>query len=167
MLRATALRIGLVDQRARVACGQLAFIDVKLDRVGQLQQPQRIGDMAAALADDVRDVVLAVTVLVGQRLIAGRLFQRIQIGALDVFDDRKFKRFGVGDFEHDDRHFVQARALRGAPSPLAGDDLELLAAVRRRPHHDRLNDAALADRLRQFVELGIGEDAARVARIRR
>ncbi len=42
-----------------------------------------------------------------------------------------------------------------------------LAAIRRRAHHDRLNDAALADRLRQFVELGIGEDATRIARIRR
>ena len=80
--------------------------------------------MAAALADDAGDVVLAVLVVIDQRLIAERLFQRIEIRALHVLDDGEFERLAVGHFENDDRHFVQLRALRRAPAPLAGDDLE-------------------------------------------
>ena len=53
--------------------------------------------MAATLADDLGDVVLRVIELVGERLIAARLFQRIEIAALDVLDDRQFERFGVAD----------------------------------------------------------------------
>ena len=36
----------------------------------------------------------------------------------------------VGHLEHDDRHLVQAGALRRAPAPLAGDDLEIVRAPR-------------------------------------
>jgi hypothetical protein len=71
--------------------------------------------------------------------------------------------FAIGDVEHDDRHFVQVGALRRAPAPLAGDDLEVVGAAG--AHHDRLDDAALADRGGQFGELGVGEQLARIARI--
>ena len=99
----------------------------------------------------------------GEHLIAGRLFERIEIGALHVLDDRELERFAVADVEHDDRHFVQAGALRRAPAPFAGDDLEVVGAAR--AHHDRLDDAALADRMRELVQLGVGEQLARIARI--
>ena len=100
-----------------------------------------------------------------QRLIAHRLFQRIEIGALHVLDDRKLERLAVGHLDHDDRHVVHAGALRRAPAPFAGDDLELIGRALDRAHHDRLDDAALPDRGRKLVELGVGEIAPRVARI--
>ncbi len=71
----------------------------------------------------------------------------------------------VGHLDHDDRHVVQAGALRRAPAPLAGDDLEVVGGAAHRAHHDRLDDAALPDRGRQLVELGVGEIAPRIARI--
>ena len=80
--------------------------------------------MAAALADDFRDVVLAVFELVAERLIARRFFERIEVFALDVLDDRKLERLGVADLENDHGHVVNAGALRRAPAALAGDDLE-------------------------------------------
>ena len=48
-----------------------------------------------------------------QRAIAFGLFERIEIGALHVFDDGELKRFGVGRLDDDDRHLVQVR--RAAP----------------------------------------------------
>ena len=39
-----------------------------------------------------------------------RLLQRVEVGALDILDDRKFQRLAFAHFEHDDRHFVQPRA---------------------------------------------------------
>ena len=122
--------------------------------------------MAAALADHFGDVVLGVAVIFHQRPIAFGLFQRIEVGALHVLDDRKLQRFAVGRLDDDDRHFVQAGALRGAPAPLAGDDLECVGRAADRPHHDRLNHAALANRSRQLIQLFVGEHAPRIARIR-
>jgi hypothetical protein len=58
---------------------------------------------------------------------------------------------------------VQTRALRRAPAALAGDDLVIVGAAR--AHHDRLNDAALADRVGELGEFRVGEQLARIARI--
>ena len=69
-------------------------------------------------------VFLAAFELVGQRVIALRLFHRIEVFALHVFDDRDLERIGVADVDRHDRHFVQAGDLRGAPAPFAGDDLD-------------------------------------------
>ena len=136
----------------------------RLHRLGQLQQPHHVGDMRPALADDLRHLLLRVIALLHQRDVAGRLLDRIEVGALHVLDDGEFERLHVGRLDDRDRHLVQAGALRRAPAPLAGDDL---VVVRRAgcAHHDRLDDAALLDRLGELVEFGLGEIAARVARI--
>ena len=144
----------------------LPALMIGLDRLRQLQQAQRIADVAAALADDPGDVLVAVTVLARQRLIAAGLFQRIEIAALHVLDDGELERLAVGRFERHDRNVVQAGALRRPPAPLAGDDLVGILRPAHRPHHDRLDDAALLDRCRQVIELRLGEMPARIARIR-
>ena len=122
--------MGFADQHARVTGGELAVVNIGLHRVWKFQKPQRIGDIASALADDLGDLFLAVVKLLHQRAIAFRLFQRIEIGALHVLDDRKLQRFRIGRLDDDDRHLVQAGALRRAPAPLAGDDLEAVGARR-------------------------------------
>ncbi len=155
--------VGLADQHARMTGAQLAGGDVALHRLRQFQKSQRVGDVTATLADDLRDIVLAVIERVDQRLIAGGFFERIQVGALHVLDDRKLERLRVGRFDDDDRHLVQAGALRGTPAPLAGDDFEFVLADI--AHDDRLDDAALPDGCGQLFELGFGEMLARVARI--
>ena len=75
------------------------------------------------------------------------------------------ERFRVGRLDDDHRHLVQLGALRRAPAPFAGDDLELVVDAAQRPHHDRLDDAALAHRSGELFELGVGERAARIARV--
>ena len=82
-----------------------------------------------------------------------------------LVDDGKLKRFAIAHFEQEHRHVMQARDLRGAPAPLAGDDFVLIDRAAHSAHQDRLNHAALADRRRKLVEFGIRKDAARIARI--
>ena len=77
--------------------------------------------MAAALADDLGDVFLGAFELIGERVIALRLLDRVEILALHVLDDRKLERVAIADVERNDRHFMQA----GAFAPRA-------SAVRRR-----------------------------------
>ena len=117
-------RIGHADQRAGVTGRQLARCDVGLHLGRQFRQPHHVGDVAAALADDLGDLVLAAFEFIGQRVIALRLFHRIEIFALHVFDDRDLERVAVADIDRHDRHLVQAGDLRRAPAALAGDDLD-------------------------------------------
>ena len=117
-------RIGHADQRARVAGRQLARCDIGLHLGRQFCQPHHVGDVAAALADDLGDLVLAAFEFVGQRVIALRLFHRVEVFALHVFDDRDLERVAVADIDRHDRHFVQAGDLRSAPAAFAGDDLD-------------------------------------------
>src|SRR5260370_23367993 len=51
------------------------------------------------------------------------------------------------------------------PASLARDDLVGVRRAVHRAHHDRLDDAALAHRGGQLVELGLGVIAARIARL--
>ena len=145
---------------------ELAVVNVGLHRIGEFEQPQCIGDVAAAFADDLGDLFLAVAELIHQRAVSVRLFQRIKVGALHVLDDRKLQRFGVGCLDDDDWDLMQSGALRGAPAAFAGDDLVAVGNTAQRPHHDRLNDAALTQGGGELVKLGVGECAPRVVRIR-
>ena len=115
----------MADEQPRVAGRELAVAHQRLHRLGQLQQPHQVGDIRPALADDLRHLLLRVIALLHQRDIAGRFLDRIEVGALHVLDDGEFERLHVGRIDDGDRHLVQAGALRRAPAPLAGDDLEI------------------------------------------
>ena len=121
--------------------------------------------MAAALADDLCDVFLAAFEFVRERVIALRLFHRIEVFALHILDDHDLERVAVADIDGNDRNLVQAGELRGAPAPFAGDDLVAIGDALHRTHHDRLDHAMLLDGGREFTELRIGKCPARIARI--
>ena len=113
----------------------------------------------------LREISWRVGELVHQALIAFRLLDGIEVGALDVLEDRIRAR-SVVDLDDDHRHLVQAGLLRRAPAALAGDDLVFVRTCRDRPHHDRLDDAAILDRLGQLLQIRIVERLSRVARVR-
>ena len=102
---------------------------------------------------------------VRERVIAVRLFHRVEVFALHVLDDRDFERVAIADFHRHDRHLVQAGNLRGAPAAFTGDDLEAIGDALHWPHHDRLDHAALPDRIGELAEFGIRKCAARITRI--
>ena len=84
---------------------------------------------------------------------------------MNILDDGDFESLAVARFDDDDRDLVQAGALRGAPPPLAGDDLIGVRDARNGARQNGLNDAALLDRGGEFVEFGLVEIPSRIARI--
>src|SRR5712691_388181 len=120
--------------------------------------------MTAAFADGFGDAGLAVAKFTREAAIGLGLFERREVFTLQVFDQRDFERFRIAELAADDRDLVQPNPLRGAPAPLAGDQLEIRRPVGARPHQERLDDALLADRLREPVEFGLGEHSARLKR---
>src|ERR1700733_4361335 len=112
---------------------------------GQVGQPKRIGDVAPAFADHARDVAVRIAINLAELGIAGGLLERVQVGALDVFDDGDFERFAVAGLDDDDGDLVQARSLRGPPAALAGDDLVRGRNAGNGANDDRLDDPAFLD----------------------
>ena len=97
---------GSADNRARVAHRERAGGDVAAHFFGEFQQPQVVGDRRAILADLRGDVVLLQMKFVGEPLIGGRGFHRVEILALDVLDQRHLEQplaVAGGDVLDDDR----------------------------------------------------------------
>ena len=85
-----------------------------------------------------------------------RLFQGIQILALDIFDQRHRHGGFIVDTADQRRNFVQARHLRGTPAALTSDDFVTARLSRLtfvdRPHDDRLHQPLRADGVRQLLQ---------------
>ena len=97
--------------------------------LGQVEQAQQVGDVAARLADQPADLVLVVPEADDQLLVGLGLLDRVEVGALDILDQRDFGGRGVVELADERRDAVELRLLRRAPAALAGDDLD----SRRRP----------------------------------
>jgi hypothetical protein len=104
-----------------------------------------------------------VAVIGGEAAISLRLLDRVEIGALDVLDQRDLERLGLAELAHDSGDLVEVCPLRGSPAPLAGDDLEAVAVG---ADHDRLDDSALLDRGGELRQCGLVEGAPGLAGVR-
>ncbi len=146
---------------AQIACAhQIEHI------VRQLQQTHQIGDVAAAFCQRSGQFLLGVAEPVHQLPIACGLFHRVQIGALDVLDDRDFKHFGVGIIANQNRKLDAA-----APSALRASGVRprqsrnCLVSLGLLPHDQGLDNTFFADRCGQFLQLFGAEQAARLIRV--
>ena len=94
---------------------------VSLDQGRELEQPQTVGDAAPIAPDALGKLLLGPPELREQSLVGLGLFHRIQIFALDVFDERHFQCKLVWNVAHNGGDFIQAGALCRAPTTFAGD----------------------------------------------
>lgn len=83
-----------------------------------------------------------------------RLFYRIEVFALQIFDERDFHGLFVWNVLNDDGDAMHRNELSCAPAALAGEQLKTRAAP---ADDERLDNSGAADRLRQFVESGLSE----------
>ena len=120
--------------------------------------------MAAALADGFGETRLGAAKLLHQPAVGLSLLERRQILALQVLDQRHFQRVRIRQRADDDRDLMHADALRGAPSPLARNQLEDGFLTGERPDQQGLDDALFADRPGERIELGLVKTAPRLER---
>ena len=125
-----------------------------LHRVGQVEQAQQIAGGAAAAADGLGGLLVCQTKFADQALQSLGLFQRIEVFALHVFDQR---HGGCGmvvhcAYQHGRR--LQAGQVCSSEPPFAGNDLVFpgVGAIRQLAHEDRLHDALRLDAFGQFVQ---------------
>ena len=81
----------------------------------------------------------------------------VEIFALEIFHQSDLHRLVVARIADHDGHLAEAGAHSGTPAPFAGNQLEtvILGA-----NYQRLDDALIANRRRQFVDLGFVETAS-------
>ena len=157
-----ALRVGQPQQGAGVARGDLAVADGAEDLVGQLQQPDQVGDGRAVQAQPPGELFLSSTVT-AEILAKGRgLFDGIEVLSLQVFDHRQLEDALVVQVQHPRGNLVELGLDAGPEPPFAGDELVALADG---SHQDWLEHAVLAQRIRQGGNLCRREITARLIRV--
>jgi hypothetical protein len=87
-------------------------------------------------------------------LVRGGLFERVQVGAVDVLDEGVAEQVLLGGLADHGRDRREAGCLGGPEAALAHDEL---VAVPDGPGHDRLEDADGADAVRQLGQLVLVE----------
>ena len=120
--------------------------------------------MTARFVDDLGQRFLRMAIFARKPLIRLRLFDRVEVLALDILDQRNFERLRIVEVADDDGHLMQPGPLRRAPAAFTRDDLIIVTV---RPDDDRLDQSARGDRGGEFVEQRIVEMATRLIGVRR
>ena len=154
-----SLRIVDGQECAGMAGCDAAFLEQILDWLLELQQANGVGNRGAVFAGALGDLLLRQVKFISQALEGVRLLDRVEIFALEVFDQRHLQRHLLRDIADDDRNAEQAGALRRSPAAFAGDQLE---APGDPADHQRLHDAAGMNRARKLVESFFAEARARL-----
>src|SRR3546814_1469294 len=99
----TLFRSRRADQGAGMAHAELLFDHLPLNGRGKIEKAHQVRHMAARLADQPGQRLLAVLELRDQLAIGIRLLDRIEVFALDILDQRDFQRFRLVEIPDEDR----------------------------------------------------------------
>ena len=109
--------------------------------------------MTSALSEALRQSLLCVSEFVHQLPIRFSLFQHIQVGSLNVFNDRNFKDSLIIQLSQQHRDLMDLRNLGGPPAPFSCDDLVFSFPTTRLLSYDKWLDNSLGfDRSRKLFQ---------------
>jgi len=123
----------------------------RLDRkLGQTEETDALGNRNAVLPDPLAEGFLGQAEVTQQPLNGARLFDGVEVGALQVLDQRQLQPLleaAAAAGMHDDRNLRQAGDLGSAEPPFAGDQL---IARKSLANQQRLQDAVDSDGVGEF-----------------
>ena len=109
--------------------------------------------MAAAFVDKFRDLGLRHTFVVRQPLVRPCFFDRIEILALQVLDQRQRHHLAIVERTNNGGNVMQPGTLCGSPAAFSGN--EFVPPVTLWTNDDRLDNPACSDRGGQLVKRGV------------
>ena len=130
----------------------------------QLQQAEQVGDRRAIDLHAAGQLFLRALILIDVPLERFGLFDRVEVLALDVFDDGELGHLAIVHVANLHGHLAPVGGLGGTQAALAGDQLE---AVARAADDERLQNAVGANAIGQIGDLGLVECLARLVRVAR
>ena len=151
------------EQGLGVTGGKLALAEETLDVVVEGEEADAVGDRRAGLAEALGDGVLREVEVAHERGEAEGFIDRIEVGSLEVLDEREHGAGSVAGLEDAGGDGLLADQLEGAEAALTGDEFVALLHL---TDDDRLHEAFRTDRVGEFLDLGVVEIAARLAGIR-
>src|SRR2546423_5174808 len=96
---------------------------------------------------------------IGEALVAARFLHGIQIGALEILDQRQREQRAIVDVANDRGDIIPAESCRSTKATLAGDELEIIA---RPSDGNRLQQTGRLERRLKLVQLRFIELASRL-----
>jgi hypothetical protein len=132
-----------------VTGGKLSLFEQFQDCFLKLEEPKRIGNRCAVLAGALRNLFLRKVKFIGKTLKRVGLLDRVEVLALEVFNQGHFKSHVIGDVSNHDRDATETSSLGRAPASLACNELVPGADS---ADYKRLNNSAGTNRARKFVE---------------
>src|SRR6266542_588929 len=146
----------------RMALRDVAVVHCDLDGRICVEQPECVGDRRASSSDTFRDLVLREAELICELPIGMGLLHRVEVGTLDVLDQRQLELAAIGEVPDDCRDPLQSGHLRRSEAALSGNEL---VAVEHLGHEDRLQDAVLPDARCEILYCLVGTAATRLVRV--
>ena len=114
------------------------------NRGGQVQKAQAVGQAGTLFAQLFGRLFLGEAAFVHQLAVTHGLFHRVQILALQVFNQGQFHGLLVAHVPDDHRHLGQTRHAGSTPAALARND-DIPGPQRLRPHRNGLQQAVFGD----------------------
>ena len=151
------------EQRPRMAGGERAALDHLLHLHQEGKHAQKIRDRRPILPHRLGDLLLRQLEFFDQPPIAAGLFDRVEVRALEIFDERQHQHRAVVEVANDRRDLRPAEVGRGAEASLAGDQLERVALS---ADGYRLKQSARLERRLELRQLRRIEFATRLKRVR-
>ena len=138
------------EQDLGVSGAQASLRQVVLHFGCEFQQAHGIGHGGTALADASADLLLGEPEFLGKPCVGGGLLDRVESFTLEILNEGQLEDLLITGLADDDGCLGQAHLQRGAQAAFARDELILPGDE---PDDQRLDDAALADRVDEFPEL--------------
>src|SRR6185437_655198 len=151
------------EECASMAETQRRLFDHLLNRFRESENAKEVRDRRAIFRDRVGDLLLRELELVDEATVAARFVDRVQVGALEILDEGENEQGAIVEIANDRGDLGPAEVGRGAEAPLAGDELERVAAS---ADGDGLQQAAHLERGLELGELCRIEIAPRLEWIR-
>ena len=121
--------------------------------------------MASTFSDFSSKIAVSITKINAKFLISLSFFNNIQIGPLNVFNNRYFEGLLICCFNYTYGNIKNGSELCCSPTSLSSNNLKPIARMWRLSNQYRLKHPASADRLRKFSELRLVEKFAWIKRI--
>ena len=133
--------LSIVDREERpgMASGEAALLEEFLNRRFEFEQADGVGDCGPILSGAFSDLLLREMEFVDEALEGVGLLDRVEILALEIFDQRHFKCEVLRDIAKDDRNAVHIGTLGGTPTAFPGNELVAIGDL---ANDERLNDTA-------------------------
>ena len=126
------------QNRAGVTSRDFLLVQHLLGVFGKVKQTQSVRDGRAAFRNRTRNFRLRAVSTLHHAFVAIRLFDRVQITALEVLDKRKLEYLHIVCLFDANRNLLQASKLGGLPTTLTGNNLIALSIF---ANQDRLQQA--------------------------